>query len=361
MTTRMDLQDKPSLSPRVTILMPAFNGANFIGAAIKSILCQAYNNFELLIIDDASTDATCDIIEKNSDPRIKLFKNEKNIGVAGSLNRGLNLARGDYIARMDADDISLPDRLLKQVTFMDQNPEIGISGGFVQYFGSGISFVHKVPRKPEEIAAFIPFDTPLCHVTVIMRRSMIEEATLRYDTSFTQSEDYELWSRAIECFPMANLPDVFVKVRLHSASVTKNNQEEMCRQVTVIQQRLLKKLGVSAHSDDLKFHIRVGRGYRLHSLDEVRAAELWLNRLQAANKSTNVYDADAFACTIGRVWFICCANSTPVGLTLMKLWRSSKISSKYRPTAKEFSIFIASLLWHYLRIKFVSQVPNNQK
>ena len=116
--------------------MPAYNAEKYINEAIDSILAQTFTDFEFIIIDDGSTDSTCAIVESYSDSRIRFFKNEHNLGVAATLNRGLDLARGEYIARMDADDISLPTRFEKQAAYMDSHPDVVVCGTGVECFGA---------------------------------------------------------------------------------------------------------------------------------------------------------------------------------------------------------------------------------
>jgi glycosyltransferase involved in cell wall biosynthesis len=120
---------KSKLSPKVTVLMSVYNGEEHLREAIDSILNQTYKNFEFLIIDDGSTDGSVNIIRSYLDPRIRLIKNKKNIGITRSLNKGLKLARGEYIARMDDDDIAFPERLEKQVRFLNEHVNVGLVGG----------------------------------------------------------------------------------------------------------------------------------------------------------------------------------------------------------------------------------------
>ena len=127
--------DKNIKTPKITVLMPVYNGEKYLKESIESILKQTFRDFEFLIINDTSTDESEKIIRSFKDSRIKLIKNEKNIGLTKSLNKGLDLAKGEYMARMDADDISLPKRLEIQVAFMDKNPKIGVIGAWAKVIG----------------------------------------------------------------------------------------------------------------------------------------------------------------------------------------------------------------------------------
>ncbi len=131
------------MNPKVTVLMPVYNAEKYLKTAIESILKQTFSDFELLIINDGSTDGSEEIIRSFNDKRIRLFNNEQNLGIIKTLNKGLNLAKGEYIIRMDADDISLPDRLELQVKYMEENPGIGISGTQARIFGDTKKFTIK--------------------------------------------------------------------------------------------------------------------------------------------------------------------------------------------------------------------------
>ena len=149
------------MSPKVTVLMPVYNAEKYLIEAIRSILTQSFMDYELLIINDGSTDDSLKIIKSFSDKRIRLVQNERNIGQANSLNKGIKLARGEYIVRMDADDISLSERIKKQVKFMDANPEIGISGTWIKPLYEKLVWGGKIngslPVDPVEVKCFLLF------------------------------------------------------------------------------------------------------------------------------------------------------------------------------------------------------------
>lgn len=338
-----------AIDTKLTVLMPLFNAERYIREAVESILHQNWRDFELLVIDDGSTDRGPEIVASMKDERITLLRNSGNLGVAATLNRGLELARGRYIARMDADDISLPDRLERQVLFMDQHPEIGISGGWVRLFGGGeIPYTCRVPGDSREVAAYMLFENSLWHVTAIMRREAMETACLKYDPLFSRSEDYDLWTRAGQHYRLANLERVLVKVRRHKKSVTRSNWEEMTQQTETIQDRLLKKIGLQLTPVEIAFHHRVGRGYRLEKEEEVFEAEKWLLHLLAANQQAMMYDDHTLKQIVGTVWFRVCANSGPLGTWIWRKWRDSPLAAVKIPVADRLR-FVASIAWHMSR------------
>lgn len=205
--------------PLVSILMAVYNGESFLAEAIESILNQTFTDFEFIIINDASTDTSVDIIQKHKDSRIRLINNENNIGLTKSLNKGLKLAEGKYIARMDADDISLPQRLERQVKFMEDNPEVGICGTWLQLIGQQERII-KHPVDHQDILTFMFKNNGIGHPTAFIRKDLFIEQHLFYDENYTAAQDYDLWVRASQKIRLANIPEVLVKYRIHSSQVS---------------------------------------------------------------------------------------------------------------------------------------------
>lgn len=200
---------------KVTVLLPVYNCAQYITEAIDNILAQSVDNFEFLIIDDGSTDETPRILRNYKDPRIRLIRHE-NRGLAGTLNVGIGLARGKYIARQDQDDISLPDRLAKQVSYMESHPECGLLGTWAQIMeGDRLTErYHKHPASPSELRYQLLFNNPFVHSSVMLRKSVLETlGGYSTDPSRQPPEDYELWSRLSRHSSVANLPEVLLHYR----------------------------------------------------------------------------------------------------------------------------------------------------
>lgn len=335
--------------PSVTVLMPLYNCARYVREAVESILRQGWRDFELLVINDGSADEGPAIVAGIPDERIVLQHNANNMGVAATLNRGLELARGRYIARMDADDISLPDRLEQQVRFMDEHPQVGISGGWVRCFGYGVSHTIRPPCEPEKLRCYALFENPFCHMTVIMRRQAMHTHGLRYDGSFSRSEDYELWSRALRCFPLANMGRVLVEARQHQASATLSNWQEMTLQTEMIQAELLKQVGVSPTPEERSLHHQVGRGYRQDDLARLRLGEQWLLRLCSSNQRSTFADPLEFPAIAGLIWLRYCTNSAHLGPSVWKIWRNSPLNREYHAPIRDRLRLCASIIWHRFR------------
>jgi len=211
-------------NPRVSVLMPVYNGERYLREAVESILDQTFTDFEFVIVDDGSTDNTWQILQSYAanEPRIVLVRNETNVGVARSLNKGLELARGEYVARMDADDVSLPGRLTAQVAFLDEHPEVGVLGCAVQVIdGCGNpSRIRRFPAEHGVIKWCLCFDDPIAHPTVMMRREVVGRVG-GYSTDLLTAEDYDLWRRLNQVTRLSNLPEMLLYLRRHEACVTR--------------------------------------------------------------------------------------------------------------------------------------------
>lgn len=215
--------------PTVSVVMSVYNGEKFLQKAIDSILTQTYRDFEFIIIDDCSLDKSIEIINSYNDTRIRLIRNEQNMRLPASLNKGIRLATGKYIARMDADDISVSNRLAKQVEYMDSHPDVAVVGGSFQAIdedGNDL-YVHHA-MMGEKLSKYCLMPSPLAHPTVMMRRDVIVDNNLFYDEQYSSAQDYDLWQRINKKFRMDNLRDILLMYRIqgNSISVAKRQQQQ---------------------------------------------------------------------------------------------------------------------------------------
>lgn len=208
--------------PIVSIIFPVYNAAAFVVGAINSILQQSYRDFELIIINDGSTDATDSLVQPLLvDQRIRYISRE-NKGLIATLNQGIALAQGDYIARMDADDIALPERLATQLAYLQQHPKVAVVGSAYQVIdeaGQPIS-IRKPPLSHTGIAPLFWFGSPFAHPSVMINKRLLGEQ-LYYDTNFPHAEDFELWIRLAKQHRLANLPTVLLKYRESAGSISR--------------------------------------------------------------------------------------------------------------------------------------------
>ncbi|MCK9267047.1 glycosyltransferase [bacterium] len=203
------------MKTEITVLMAVYNGEKYVREAIESILSQTFKDFEFLIVDDGSDDSTPRILAEYKDSRIKIVRNPKNIGLAASLNTGIKLSSGKFIARQDADDISMPERLERQVSFIHNKKDIALVGTWVLTINSNGEKVDKViyPCDDATIRKNIVVRNQFAHGSVMYRKGAVVSAGC-YNELFRFSEDYNLWLRLVEFGEAANIPEFLYKWRM---------------------------------------------------------------------------------------------------------------------------------------------------
>ena len=206
--------------PLVSILMPVYNTAPYLKEAVDSILSQTFTDFELIVLNDCSPDNAEEILDPYNDPRIVRYQGERNAGLANILNVGLDMARGKYIARMDSDDISLPNRLEVQVNFLKSHPDIDLVSVGMQLFGTKED-VWIREQNPEKVKINALFFSPVLHASSMWRKESFEKQGLRFRQEMVPAEDYDLWTRALLAgLRLANMPDILYKYRIRSEQAT---------------------------------------------------------------------------------------------------------------------------------------------
>lgn len=215
--------------PEISVLMSVYNGEAFLAQALESILGQSFSDFELVVVEDASTDRTAQILAQYQakDARIRVIKNTQNLGLTASLNRGLEVAQGRYIARMDADDISLPERFMTQYWFMEEHLSVAACGSLVRVIDeTGKMLGEKnLALSYEDIKKKMLFNNQFIHSTLFFRASMLREIG-GYDETFQKSQDYELMLRLCAQYPVVNLREKLLQFRLHADSLSWTGREQ---------------------------------------------------------------------------------------------------------------------------------------
>lgn len=241
--------------PLITVLMPTYNCELYVGEAVQSILEQTYSNFECIIIDDCSTDKTVEILKSFSDTRIKLIEKPKNSGYTTSLNYGLTIAKGKYIARMDGDDISLPTRFEKQVALFEANPKLVVCGSIYQIIDSE-QVIYK-PETHEEIKLALLKDSAIGHPTVMIRVSVLKTHHISYDTSKEPAEDYDLWVRLLEYGVFYNIQEVLFLYRIHEGQVSITKKEKQRTKASESRFKMLSYFNVSLNEAQKEAYINL--------------------------------------------------------------------------------------------------------
>ena len=245
-----------NITPIASVIMPTYNSAPYVREAIESILNQSYPDFELLIYDDCSSDNTVRIIEKYRDLRIRLFTKEANTGYTDSLIMGIAAAKGKYIVRMDSDDISDLKRIEKQVGFLEQNPEYGIVGSWVQTIqDNGQSQVWKYPVAHEDITLFTLANAPFAHPSVTLRKDVLLTNDINYSRSYEPCEDYKLWTELLKVTKGKNVDEVLLHYRLHEQQTIKMKKQRLIERSNTIRQEVLKDFfDRQVSSDEIRVH-----------------------------------------------------------------------------------------------------------
>jgi hypothetical protein len=257
---RMRVVNTTSTPPRVTVLMAVHNGARYLRESIDSILAQTFSDFELLVVDDASGDESPAILAACRDPRLRLLRNSVNLGLTGSLNIGLRVARGELVARQDDDDLSRRDRLARQVEYLDTHREVAVAGTrrtLIDTRGRRIGNTPYHASSPLAMRWQFLFFNPLTHSSVMFRRREIADELGGYDETMRLGQDFELWSRVLARFEIANLPQPLLRNRIHSGSVTRHvhdtldeQSEATARNLAVQKQIVSAVLGDAVMADE---------------------------------------------------------------------------------------------------------------
>lgn len=279
--------------PKISVILPVYNGEQYIAEAVQSILDQTFKDFELLVINDASTDNTLSVLRSFTDPRIRIVNNEVNLKVVKSLNKGLELSSGEYIARMDGDDIASPSRFQKQLAYFSQHPEIDVCATQVEVFG-GQNYITRQYETHNFIKASLLFLNIIIHPSVMFKRASFIENGYYYDESYDNAEDYGLWVKTIDKLKYAIVPDVLLKYRIHDAnvSVQKAANWEVLRKINFrVYTLLLNKLSIQAQKNELEYHIEIGFG-NTNAQNYIGYLN-WLTKLIKSNQIAGYFDNNA--------------------------------------------------------------------
>jgi glycosyltransferase involved in cell wall biosynthesis len=238
----------------VSVIMPVYNSEKYLKAAIESVLSQSYENIELIVVDNASVDSTREIVLSYTDSRIRLVKNEINSGIVYSRNKGIELATGSFVATLDSDDIAMPDRLARQVDFLERHPEYGMCGTFYNLIDGQDKFLRKVvyPTGSRDIKTHLTLGNCFGNSTIMIRSHIAKE--LRYRKEFEIIEDYDLWYRISRMSEVANLPFFGTAYRMHGNNLSVEKVNEMLMLVKKMNGRILTDLHIGFSEKELDIH-----------------------------------------------------------------------------------------------------------
>lgn len=307
--------------PIVTVLMPVFNGMEYLAEAINSILQQSFKNFELLIINDGSTDGSIDLIKSFTDTRIRIIQNEKNYGLVYTRNRGLKEARGKYIAMLDCDDLALSNRLSLQVNFLNQNPNYGLVGSQILMIDAGGQQVGKEDYNAHSdlIPSILFFNNYLAQSSVMIRQDLIKN--YEYQKEYPPAEDYDLWVRLSRVTKIKILQKPLVKYRLHTNNVSVKKAQEGAKAVKKILYNQLQELGLQPNATEFALHTTIANFEFEKSKAYLNNCAVWLMQVYEANLTAKIFPNNSFQRVLLNRFALICGNSG------LGLWAINKFLS----------------------------------
>ncbi|TAE00957.1 MAG: glycosyltransferase [Bacteroidetes bacterium] len=307
----------------ITVCMLVFNGEKYLESAIKSILNQSFQDFELLILDDGSTDRSAQIVREIDSPKIRFLQNARNQGLALAKHRALQEANRKYFAILDCDDWAYPNRLKEQVNFLEQHPKVAAVGSWVEVIDgeNNVKNTWNLPTKSEEIKVKMLFRNCFAHPSMMIRREIFNEFS--YRNEYPPAEDYDLWSRILQKYEMANLPKILIKYRVHGNNISQTKKELLLENHYKIVGANLANLGILPNENDLQNHKKIAD---LDFLDW-EIAKNWLLKLRIANQKTQIYSQKDFDKELSFYWKELFLQNSP-NFSLFSDWIFSEFSYK---------------------------------
>lgn len=319
--------------PLVSVLMPCYNAEKHLEEAMTSILEQTYSNLEIIAINDCSTDKTGELLNRLalSDSRIKVFNNDTNLRLIETLNRGVTLCNGEYIARMDADDIALPLRIEKEVKFLEENKDHDIVSSLFLAFPTdkpSKQDLHHNPLKHEDLKAYMLFKSGICHPASMIRKRVFTELGLKFEKEFLHVEDYALWSKAIYQTKIANIGEPLLLYRVHQNQVSSLHEELQLENKKKVYQIHCQKLGLAFDENSLDIYASVAESVPSQSsITYLEKCEDFMHQLITKNQNNNFCDMIFLQNMLSIHWLRLCANSQ-LGFKVMKKLKSSPFFNK---------------------------------
>lgn len=298
------------ISPKVSVIMPIYNSVKHLREAIDSVLDQTFTDWEFLCVNEHnSNDGSAEIIKAYAkyDSRIKLIQNEERLGLGDSLNKGFKMANGEYLARLDADDMSHPTRFEKQVKLMDKNKNIGVCGTYQHHFGPETDWIHKPPIRPEQCRANLLFYCDVCHSTLMIRREVFIKNNLFYDNNYL-AEDFELWTRAVAITDFTTIPEVLGEYRWGEDNITLSKKDKLREESGyIVAKQLRQNLNMIIQEEDCYLFGGWDNLYEEEcDLDKKRELlerfKINLLNIWEANKKIKFYDNQSLLNIISAKW-----------------------------------------------------------
>jgi glycosyltransferase involved in cell wall biosynthesis len=305
-------------SPTVSVIVPVHNAEAWVATALRSLLAQRNVQTEIIVIDDGSTDGSAQQIEATAKghPNVLLTGSRENRGIVAALNHGLDLATGQYIARMDADDLCEPERLVRQLRFLDTTG-YDLCGSWFVEFGQGISRRVRWLHEHSAVHASLMFQNTICHPTMLSRREVFQE--FRYREEYRLAEEYDLFSRASTRFKLANVPEALLRYRRHPGQASQAKRSVMEDVTRRIRLETLARRGFNPSAEERRLHQLIRAPGSIRSVSDLEGIERWLIKLRDAQPDHQSRSA------VASQWIRACIRAAPLGKRMWELFRDSTL------------------------------------
>jgi len=336
-------------TPLVSVLIPCYNVENFVVESVSSIINQTYKNLEIILINDCSTDKTQEKLDylAANDSRIKVYRNEKNLKLIKTLNKGVDICCGKYIARMDADDISLPARIEKQVNFLEEHTDYSIVSTMFYTFNTGSSKknLYKNPSHFEDLQAYLLFKSGICHPAVMIKKSLFTEYGLKFEENYLHVEDYALWSKALYITKLANLDEPLLLYRVHKNQISSLNEKKQIDNKKEVFKIHCEKLDLESDPENLDVYASVAECVPSEaSLDYLNKCEQFMLDLLKKNKVNKFCSHIYLKNLLSLHWLRLCANSR-LGFKVKNKCFESQLYLKENYSKQDYMIFYIKCLF----------------
>jgi len=314
----------------LSIIMPLFNNERYVGQAIQSLLSQSYTDFELIIVDDASTDKSLQIVKSFSDSRIRILLNHQNQGIVYSRNKGLEAARGTYIAPFDSDDVAMPEKFRKQIDFLKTHPEYGMIGSWAEQIneeGKILKTKWKLDASPQSIPSILLFRNYFVQSSIVLRRESIPVGG--YKLGYDIVEDYIMWADVSRIYITGNFPEYLVQYRIHSQSSTAFDDERLKRCEAKVFQHIYSQLDIEINDLEARILQTIKSKKNIINLKELAEVEDFLLLLLSQNKKLQLYDERELEKVVFNRWIKSCYKARFQNIGILRVLMGSSLSKLF--------------------------------
>lgn len=333
-------------SPLVTVFIPVYNCETYIADSLESILNQTYKNLEVLLVNDGSTDNSVGVIKKYNDSRIRIVNNEENRGIPYTRNVGLREATGEYLVIMDSDDISLPDRIEKQVKHLEANPSLDVVGSnYIKFNDKSERKISSSLKTPEEVKAMLLFFSPLSNPSSAVRMKTVRDNNLTYNEEFFVAQDYDFWAQLSKKGNLAVLPDFLLKYRSGHENITKTSKRDKVEKrkkiINAIHEDLLAFYGIDLTAKEKQVYNEFF-SQNFSAIQEVSVIESMIRKLKSWNEDSDAFNKEVFLKVLDDAFLAGLSNQQISIKDKVKLY----LSLKENKNGKELLFLVAKHVYY---------------